>query len=91
MTWYKIIFSRILKGTVLFMLPLVILIFILEIAVIITKGLILPITEFLPEPPDRKSGELKLIQQSKLKPLDMPLSKVIGIILKFGKGTEQMI
>jgi uncharacterized membrane protein len=191
MAWYKIIVSRILKGTVLFILPLVILVFILEKAILIIKGIISPIKEYLPEdrilgigmftlvsivivmavcyvfgflaekkkvktflklidegisliipgytlmksnasnaigsnddswkpvlmgedgdwkiglqvderadglsmvffpePPDAKSGELKLIKQSKLKPLDMPVRKVLGIIKKYGKDAEKMI
>jgi uncharacterized membrane protein len=191
MTWYKIIINRILKGTVLFILPLVILVFIFEKAVLIMKGLISPIKEhlpeerilgigmftlisvtivmavcygfgylaekkkvktflklvdegisliipgytlmksnasnaigssedswkpvlmgeegdwkiglqvderpdglsmvFFPEPPDAKSGELKLIQKSKLKPLDMPVRVVLGIIKKYGKVAEKMI
>lgn len=49
MAWYKIIVSRILKGTVLFILPLVILVFILEKAILIIKGIISPIKEYLPE------------------------------------------
>ena len=44
--------------------------------------------EFFPEPPDGKSGEIKLIQQSKLKPLDMPVSKILGIIKKYGKDAQ---
>ena len=191
MAWYKIFVNRILKGTVLFILPLVILVFILEKAVLIIKGIISPIKEhlpedrilgigmftlvsivivmavcygfgflaekkkvktflklidegisliipgytlmksnasnaigsnddswkpvllgedgdwkiglqvderpdglsmvFFPEPPDAKSGELKLIKQSKLKPLDMPVRKVLGIIKKYGKDAEKMI
>lgn len=43
---------------------------------------------FFPEPPDGKSGELKLIQHSKLKPLDMPVSKILGIIKKYGKDAQ---
>jgi len=191
MRWYKIIINRILKGIILLILPLVILVFILEKAVLIMKGIISPIREYLPEdrilgigmltlvsivmvmavcygfgflaekkkvktflklidegismiipgytlmksnarnaigsnddtwksvlmgedgdwkigiqvdkrpdglsmvffpePPDAKSGELKLIQQSKLKPLDMPVRKVLGIIKKYGKDAEKMI
>jgi len=191
MTWYKIIVSRVLKGTFLFIMPLVILVLILEKAVLIIKSIISPIKEYLPEdrflgigmltlvsivvamavcyglgflaekkkvktflklidegisliipgytlmksnasnaigsnddswksvligedgdwkigiqvdnrpdglsmvffpePPDAKSGELKLIQQSKLKPLDMPVRKVLGIIKKYGKDAEKMI
>jgi uncharacterized membrane protein len=45
---------------------------------------------FFPEPPDAKSGELKLIHQSKLKPLDMPVSKIMTIIRKYGKDMEEL-
>ena len=41
---------------------------------------------FFPEPPDAKSGEMKLIHESKLKKLDMPVSKMIKIIRKYGKS-----
>jgi uncharacterized membrane protein len=43
---------------------------------------------FFPEPPDGKSGEIKLIQHSKLKPLDMPVSKIFGILKKYGKDAQ---
>lgn len=43
---------------------------------------------FFPEPPDGKSGEIKLIQHSKLKALDMPVSKILGIIKKYGKDAQ---
>ena len=41
---------------------------------------------FFPEPPDAKSGEMKLVHESKLKKLDMPVSKMIKIIRKYGKS-----
>ena len=41
---------------------------------------------FFPEPPDAKSGEMKLVHESKLKKLDMPVSKMIRIIRKYGKN-----
>jgi uncharacterized membrane protein len=41
---------------------------------------------FFPEPPDAKSGEMKLVHESKLKKLDMPVSKMIRIIRKYGKS-----
>jgi uncharacterized membrane protein len=46
---------------------------------------------FFPEPPDGKSGELKLIAQSKLKPLDMPASKIMTIIRKYGKDMDELV
>ena len=41
---------------------------------------------FFPEPPDAKSGEMKLIHESKLKKLNMPVSKMIRIIRKYGRS-----
>jgi len=41
-------------------------------------------TVFFPEPPDAKSGEMKLVHESKLKPLNMPVSKLVNIIRKYG-------
>ncbi len=46
---------------------------------------------FFPEPPDAKAGELKLIHQSKLKPLDVPVSKIISVIRKYGKGMDELV
>jgi uncharacterized membrane protein len=46
---------------------------------------------FFPEPPDAKAGELKLIHQSKLKPLDMPISKIMTIIRKYGKDMDELV
>src|SRR5215204_1671548 len=39
---------------------------------------------FFPEPPDAKSGEMKLVHESKLKKLNMPVNKMIRIIRKYG-------
>jgi uncharacterized membrane protein len=191
MVWYKVFVGRILKGIVLFIFPLVVLIFILEKSVLIIKGVLSPIKNilpeerifgigiftllsiavvmgvcygfgylaekkkvqtflkmideglsliipgyammktragdaignndeqwksvlmgeegdwkigieverrsdglsmvFFPEPPDAKAGELKLINQSKLKPLDMPVSKILSIIKKYGKDAGKLI
>lgn len=41
---------------------------------------------FFPEPPDAKSGEMKLVHESKLKKLNMPVSKMIRIIRKYGRS-----
>ena len=41
---------------------------------------------FFPEPPDAKQGEMKLVHESKLKKLDMPVNKMIRIIRKYGKS-----
>jgi uncharacterized membrane protein len=45
-------------------------------------------TVFFPEPPDAKSGEMKLIHSSKLKKLDMSVSKLITIIKRYGHGAS---
>lgn len=43
-------------------------------------------TVFFPEPPDAKSGEVKLVHESKLKPLNIPVSKLVNIVRKYGHG-----
>jgi uncharacterized membrane protein len=43
-------------------------------------------TVFFPEPPDGKAGELRLVHESKLKKMDMPVNKLIRIIRKYGEG-----
>ena len=47
-------------------------------------------TVFFPEPPDAKSGEMKLVHESKLKPLNMPVSKLVKIIRKYGHGAANL-
>lgn len=41
---------------------------------------------FFPEPPDAKSGEIKLIHESKIKASDMTVSDVVAIVKRYGKG-----
>lgn len=41
---------------------------------------------FFPEPPDAKSGEMKLVHETKCKNLQMPVSKIIHIIRTYGNG-----
>ncbi len=48
-------------------------------------------TVFFPEPPDAKSGEMKLVHKSKLKNLDMPVSKLIKIVRNYGHGTAELL
>jgi uncharacterized membrane protein len=48
-------------------------------------------TIFFPEPPDAKSGEMKLIHESKLKRLDMPVSKLVKIIRQYGHGAARLV
>lgn len=43
---------------------------------------------FFPEPPDAKSGEIKLIHQSKIKPAAMTVGYLVGVIRKYGKGIQ---
>ncbi|MCG2462320.1 hypothetical protein K8352_16280 [Flavobacteriaceae bacterium F89] len=44
-------------------------------------------TVFFPEPPDAKSGEMKLIHASKLKRLNISASKLVTIVRKYGHGS----
>lgn len=44
---------------------------------------------FFPEPPDAKAGEIKLILQSKIKPANMSVGKVVEIIRKYGIGIRK--
>ena len=46
---------------------------------------------FFPEPPDAKSGEMKLVHESKLKKLDMPVSKLVSIIRNYGHGAAGIV
>ena len=46
---------------------------------------------FFPEPPDAKSGEMKLVHESKLKKLNIPVSQLIKIIRKYGLGTASLL
>ncbi len=48
-------------------------------------------TVFFPEPPDAKSGEMKLVHESKLKRLNMPVSKLIKIIRQYGDGAAALV
>jgi len=48
-------------------------------------------TVFFPEPPDAKSGAMKLVHASTLKKLDMPVSKLIKIIRKYGEGAATLM
>ena len=48
-------------------------------------------TVFFPEPPDARSGEMKLIHESKFKRLDMPVNKLVKIIRNYGHGTAELM
>ncbi len=45
-------------------------------------------TVFFPEPPDAKSGEMKLVPSSTLRTSDIPVSKLFSIIRKYGHGSS---
>jgi uncharacterized membrane protein len=191
MKWYTVVLNRIFKGVILFLLPVMLLVFILEKAIVIVQKLILPLKQhlpaenimgigvlslisilllmllcyfagilaertkvkkfisflennlltmipgyvmmksraseaigssddewkavlvgeddewkigiavdeqpggycmvFFPEPPDAKSGEMKLVHESKLKKLNMPVSKLLSIIKTYGHGAAALV
>ena len=47
-------------------------------------------TIFFPEPPDAKSGEMKLIHESKLKRINLPVSKLVNVIRNYGRGAGDL-
>ncbi len=49
MKWYSILIKRILKGTISFLLPVMLMLFLMKKAIELTKKLILPLESFLPE------------------------------------------
>jgi len=48
-------------------------------------------TIFFPEPPDAKSGEMKLIHESKLKRINLPVSKLVNVIRNYGRGAGDLV
>ena len=48
-------------------------------------------TIFFPEPPDAKSGEMKLIHESKLKRINLPVSKLVNVIRNYGRGAGDLL
>ncbi|TPV35613.1 hypothetical protein FJ651_01500 [Paucihalobacter ruber] len=48
-------------------------------------------TVFFPDPADTKSGELKIIQSSKIKILDLSINKLSALIRKYGLGSASFI
>jgi len=46
---------------------------------------------FLPFPPDAKSGELKLVHESKLRALDMKIGKLVSLLRHYGQGGSALI
>jgi len=45
---------------------------------------------FFPEPPDAKSGEMKLMPESKLKRIDLSVNKLVKIIRNYGHDSEDI-
>lgn len=48
-------------------------------------------TVFFPEPPDAKSGEMKIIRSEKVKHVNIHASKMIAIARKYGQGASSLI
>jgi hypothetical protein len=48
-------------------------------------------TVFFPEPPDAKSGEIKIIHSTKFKHVNIPASKLIAVARKYGHGAAALI
>ena len=48
-------------------------------------------TIFFPEPPDAKSGEMKMIHESKLKRINLPVSKLVNVIRNYGRGAGDLV
>ena len=48
-------------------------------------------TIFFPEPPDAKSGEMKLIHESKLKRINLPVSRLVNVIRNYGRGAGDLV
>lgn len=45
---------------------------------------------FFPEPPDAKSGEIKLMLESNFKRINFPVNKLVKIIRNYGHGLEEI-
>jgi uncharacterized membrane protein len=43
---------------------------------------------FFPEPPDGKSGEMRLLPASKFKRTDIPVTKLIKLVRNYGRGAK---
>ena len=48
-------------------------------------------TVFFPEPPDAKSGEIKIVHESKIKPLDLPAGSLVKMVRKYGVGISSAV
>jgi uncharacterized membrane protein len=45
---------------------------------------------FFPDPPDAKSGDMRLMQESKFKRTDFPVNKLVKIIRNYGHGSAEI-
>jgi uncharacterized membrane protein len=45
---------------------------------------------FFPEPPDAKSGDMRLMQESKFQRTDFPVNKLVKIIRNYGHGSVEI-
>jgi uncharacterized membrane protein len=45
---------------------------------------------FFPEPPDAKSGDLRMMQESKFQRTDFPVNKLVKIIRNYGHGSAEI-
>jgi uncharacterized membrane protein len=45
---------------------------------------------FFPEPPDAKSGDMRLMQESKFTRTDFPVNKLVKIIRNYGHGSAEI-
>jgi uncharacterized membrane protein len=45
---------------------------------------------FFPEPPDAKSGEIRMMPESKLKRIDLSVNKLVKIIRNYGHDSEDI-
>jgi hypothetical protein len=46
---------------------------------------------FFPDPPDAKSGELKMIKSDSIKILEVSMSSLSTVIKKYGSGSTSLI
>ena len=61
MKWYSAAMKRILKGIILFLLPIMLILFFVEKAFVLIRSLIQPIKSFLPEESIFGIGMLSLL------------------------------
>lgn len=86
MHWYQTIGKRILSGAIFFLLPVVLLVFILGKAVVLVQNLILRVTKYLPDEPVLGMGLLTVISI-----LFILLVCFVAGILSEGKRVKSLI